>query len=187
MQETALLVMDFQKDIVEMLAGGGSREALAQAVRAADAARAARIPVVFVTVAYRHGHQDASLRNKRVAMLRNKGILLEGTPGADLMPDLARAPHEPVVTKRRVGAFSHTDMAPLLSALDVRKLVLCGIATSGVVLTTVRQAADADFGITVLADASADSDAEVHKVLTGKVFPAQADVLTTDAWIASLK
>ena len=53
-------------------------------------------------------------------------------------------------------------------------LVLTGIATSGVVLSTLRQAADLDYGLTVLVDACADADPEVHRVLTEKVFPRQA-------------
>src|SRR5690348_18417336 len=65
-------------------------------------------------------------------------------------------------------------------------LVLCGISTSGVVLSTLRQAADLDFGLTVLRDACADADDEVHRVLTEKVFPRQAEVVDVAAWAASL-
>jgi len=54
------------------------------------------------------------------------------------------------------------------------------------VLSTLREAADKDFAIQVLADACADSDSEVHRVLTEKVFPRQADVLTVDAWMNDL-
>lgn len=53
-------------------------------------------------------------------------------------------------------------------------------------LSTLREAADKDFAIQVLADACADSDSEVHRVLTEKVFPRQADVLTVDAWMNDL-
>jgi nicotinamidase-related amidase len=74
----------------------------------------------------------------------------------------------------------------LLRGLEVRDLVLAGIATSGVVLSTLRQAADLDFGLTVLSDACADGDPEVHRVLLEKVFPRQADVVTTPEWTASL-
>jgi hypothetical protein len=37
-----------------------------------------------------------------------------------------------------------------------------------------------------LSDACADADAEVHRVLTEKVFPRQAQVTTTDEWVAAL-
>lgn len=65
-------------------------------------------------------------------------------------------------------------------------LVLCGIATSGVVLSTLRQAADLDFDLTVLADGCADADPEVHRVLLEKVFPRQAAVVTTADWVGGL-
>ncbi len=91
-----------------------------------------------------------------------------------------------VVVKRRVSAFTGSDLEVLLRGLGATDLVLAGIATSGVVLSTLRQAADLDFGLTVLADACTDGDPEVHRVLTEKVFPRQADVVTAEQWIAAL-
>ena len=88
--------------------------------------------------------------------------------------------------KRRVSAFSGSDLDVLLRAKQADTLVLAGIATSGVVLSTLRQAADLDFRLVVLSDACADGDAEVHRVLTEKVFPRQAQVTTTDDWVATL-
>jgi nicotinamidase-related amidase len=74
----------------------------------------------------------------------------------------------------------------VLRAKGIDSLVLSGIATSGVVLSTIRQAADLDFGITVLSDACLDADAEVHRVLMEKVFPRQANVMTVHEWVAQL-
>ncbi len=65
--------------------------------------------------------------------------------------------------------------------------VLTGISTSGVVLSTLRQAADLDYQLTVLADACADLDPEVHRVLMEKVFPRQATVVDTRAWVHELQ
>jgi len=65
--------------------------------------------------------------------------------------------------------------------------VLTGIATSGVVLSTLRHAADLDFRLAVLADACADGDPEVHRVLMEKVFPRQAEVLRVDDWLRRLR
>jgi nicotinamidase-related amidase len=90
------------------------------------------------------------------------------------------------VTKRRVSAFTGSDLEVLLRAGDVEELVLCGISTSGVVLSTLRQAADQDYGLTVLRDACADGDEEVHRVLIEKVFPRQAEVLDVAEWAAGL-
>ena len=137
MSRPVLLLMDFQHGIVERL---GSPSVVDAADRAAKAARAAGIPVMFVRVAFRPGCPEAAESN---------------------------------VAFTAIAAQADT-------------LILAGIATSGVVLSTLRQAADLDYRITVLADACADADEEVHRVLTQQVFPRQALVTTTDEWIAAL-
>ena len=90
-----------------------------------------------------------------------------------------QTPGDFIVTKKRVSAFTGSDLEVLLRAIDVKHLVLSGIATGGVVLSTLREAADKDYKITVLSDCCADIDAEVHRVLTTKIFPRQATVITS--------
>jgi nicotinamidase-related amidase len=58
----------------------------------------------------------------------------------------------------------------ILRASGIETLLLAGIVTSGVVLSTVRHAADADYRLVVVEDCCADRDAEVHRVLMEKVF-----------------
>jgi nicotinamidase-related amidase len=100
--------------------------------------------------------------------------------------DVAPLEAEIDVNKKRVSAFAGSDLEVILRARGIGELVLCGIATSGVVLSTLRQAADLDYALVVLEDACADADAEVHRVLCEKVFPRQASVLGVEEWIASL-
>jgi nicotinamidase-related amidase len=83
-----------------------------------------------------------------------------------------------VVRKTRVGAFSTTDLEQQLNDRGITTLILAGVSTSGVVLSTVREAADRDYYIYVLADAIADRDPHVHTVLTEKVLPMQAHLIT---------
>ena len=78
----------------------------------------------------------------------------------------------------RVGAFSTTDLDQQLKDRGITTLIRAGVSTSGVVLSTVREAADRDYHIYVLADASADRDPHVHAVLTEKVLPMQAYLIT---------
>ena len=85
-----------------------------------------------------------------------------------------------------VEAARGSDLEVVLRAGGIDHLVLAGIATSGVVLSTLRQAADLDYRLTVLADGCLDADPEVHRVLTGKVFPRQADVVSIADWTANL-
>ena len=91
-----------------------------------------------------------------------------------------------VVVKKRVSVFSGSDLEVLLRSLDATHLVLTGIATGGVVLSTLREAADKDFRLTVLADGCLDADEEVHRVLIEKVFPRQAEVVSVDEWAGRL-
>jgi isochorismate hydrolase len=65
---------------------------------------------------------------------------------------VAPAPAEPIVIKRRVSAFAGSDLDLLLRARDIDTLVLTGIAPNGVVLSTLRQAADLDYRLIVLSD-----------------------------------
>ena len=182
-QRSVLLLMDFQQSIVDRLA---NPEVLGNAATALAAAREAGIPVLFVRVAFREGAPEVATANRQFGGARGRSMGGESDPGAQITASLAPRDDEPLVTKRRVSAFAGSDLAVLLSAQRAERLVLSGIATSGVVLSTVRQAADLDFDLLVLADACADADPEVHRVLTEKVFPRQAVVTTTDEWIEAL-
>jgi nicotinamidase-related amidase len=127
-------------------------------------------------------------RSRRHPATKSFAAIVEGGGLVDPVVDNAVAPEtdEVVVTKRRVSAFSGSDLEVILRANEIASLVLTGIATSGVVLSTLRQAADLDYELTVLADACADADEEVHRILTEKVFPRQAEVTTVREWVAGL-
>jgi nicotinamidase-related amidase len=86
-----------------------------------------------------------------------------------------------------VSAFAGTDLDMILRANGIETLVVAGIATSGVVLSTVRHAADADYKVVVVEDCCADRDAEVHRVLVGKVFPRQATIARAEELASSLR
>ena len=85
-----------------------------------------------------------------------------------------------------MSAFSGSDLEIVLRAQNIRHLVLAGIATSGVVLSTTREAADKDYELTILSDVCADTDEKVHSVLINKVFPRQATVITVEKWKQTL-
>jgi nicotinamidase-related amidase len=179
-----LLLMDFQHGIVERIADSAAVPAAGRAVRAA---RAAGIPVMFVRVAFRPGYPEAAAGNPTFGRIGQLGdAMTQDHPATQVHASLAPLPDEPVIIKRRVSAFSGSDLDVLLRGASADTLILAGISTSGVVLSTLRQAADLDYRITVLADACADTDPEVHRVLTEKVFPRQALVTTADEWIATL-
>ncbi len=89
-----------------------------------------------------------------------------------------RSADDIVVRKTRVGAFSTTDLDKQLRDRGIDTLLLAGLSTSGVMLSTVRDAHDRDYQVFVVADLTADPDPDVHEFLTGRIFPRQARVIT---------
>ncbi|WP_033344621.1 cysteine hydrolase family protein [Catenuloplanes japonicus] len=177
MTTTALLVMDVQNSVVARYPDPGYLPRLRTAV---DAARAAGVRVIYPSVGFRPGAPEVDPGNRMFGRLA--GLTLPASDATEIHADVTPADGDIVVTKRRVSAFAGSDLDMVLRAQGIRQLVLTGIATSGVVLSTLRQAADLDYTLTVLADACLDSDPEVHRVLTEKIFPMQADVLTVGDW-----
>ena len=175
--KTALLVMDMQVEIFSRLAQ--AEDLLTSVSKAITAARAASIPVIYVVVAFRPGYPEVSPNNKSFSTIKQRlGAMIT----AEIHPAIAPQSVDILVTKRRVSAFSGSDLEVVLRSQDISHLVLCGIATSGVVLSTLREAADKDYQLTVLADCCADADEEVHRVLLSKIFPRQAEVVQSSVW-----
>jgi nicotinamidase-related amidase len=173
----ALLVMDYQRGIVERVADADAL--LARVAGAISMARARGVHIGYVRVAFEDSDYAAiPTTNKSFAALAGARMYHSAAPETAIHELVAPEPGDIVVRKTRVGAFSTTDLDRQLASRNVTTLVLAGISTSGVVLSTVRDAADRDYRVFVLADASADPDAELHDVLTQKVFPRQAHVIT---------
>jgi nicotinamidase-related amidase len=187
---SALLVMDFQIAIVDGPAIHGdaaNKEALlARTAGLLDAARKAGVRVVYVVVGFRPDYPEVSPRNKSFSAIRGTGRFVEGSAGSEIHAAVAARPGDVVVTKHRVSAFAGTDLEMVLRANGIETLILTGIATSGVVLSTIRHAADADYRLIVVADCCADPDPEVHRVLIEKVFARLAIVTTAEAVIGAL-
>jgi nicotinamidase-related amidase len=179
-QNTALLIMDMQAEIVGMLPETAA--ILGSVASAISHAHDKKIPVIYVVVGFRQGMPDINMNNKGFAAAKERFSGINMDDFMKVHPDLAPLPGEVTVIKRRVCAFTGSDLEVILRSFNIQHMVLTGIATSGVVLSTVREAADKDYRITVLADCCADRDEEVHRVLTTKVFPNQADVLTLEEW-----
>ncbi len=184
--KTAVLLMDYQNDIVGRYPEVSRDELLARVGAVLAGARHEGIPVIYVVVRFREGYPEVSSGGAALRGIRGSGRLIEGTSGAEIHPAVAPQPGEVVVTKRRTGPFSTTDLAAVLNAQGIRTLVLMGIGTGGVVLSTVRWAADIDYQLIVLADCCADRDEEVHRVLIEKVLPRHATVVTSQEFLQAV-
>jgi nicotinamidase-related amidase len=177
---TALLVMDMQVSILRNLQDTSAL--LSNVTKAIDHARQQKMPVIYVAVGFRKGTPEINMNNKGFAASRERFANINPEDFLKIEPSIEPTAADILVTKRRVSAFTGSDLEVILRAQNIRHIVLTGVATSGVVLSTLREAADKDYRITVLSDCCADGDAEVHQVLTTKIFPRQADVMSVEEW-----
>jgi len=172
--------MDCQTGIVSIYTKGDKDAFLARAASVLNHARAVGMTVIHVQVGFRPGLPEVSSRNLLFRSIKSSAQhqkLFEG-PLAAIPSAIAPKEGEIVVTKHRVSAFAGTDLAMILRANEIDTLVLFGIATSGVVLSTLLEAADADFRLAVIKDCCADLDSDLHDCLVSKVFPSRAAVLS---------
>lgn len=181
MPRTALLAMDLQPNHLAPMPA----DYLPRAVRALDTARASGVPVIHVALRLRPDHIDAHPRNKIFGSLPSH-LFTADDPGAVIHPDAAPAPGEIIVHKNRVSAFAGNNLQQILAAQDIGHLVLAGISTGGVVLSTALQAADLDYRFTVLSDACADPDPALHHMLVHSLLARRGACVTVDEWARDL-
>jgi nicotinamidase-related amidase len=178
-RRTALLVMDYQNAIIGRLED--AETLLARVAHAIAVVRQHGGHIGYVRVAFDDTDFDSIPPTSQFAgLVANSGRAMHAdSPATAVHESVAPEAGDILVRKTRVGAFSTTDLDGQLRAHQIDTLVLAGISTSGVVLSTVRDAADRDYRVFVLADASADPVPGVHEFLTEKIFPRQAQVITT--------
>jgi nicotinamidase-related amidase len=179
-KHTAMLSMDLQAGIVSIYTRND--ELVTRAGALLQNGRAAGLTIVHVKVGFRAGLPEIHPRNVMLGAIKDSPAhqkLFTGEAGA-IHEAVAPFEDEPVVTKSRVSAFAGTDLELLLRANEIDTLVLFGIATSGVVLSTALTAADADYRLFIVKDCCADLDDVVHTCLIEKIFPRFATVVTSE-------
>jgi nicotinamidase-related amidase len=174
---TALLVMDYQPGIIGRLEDGDAL--VARAREAIAVARAAAATIGYVRVAFTDEDFDALPDDAPMARIKAmpREHMHADSPATQVDERVAPVEGDIVVRKTRVGPFLTTDLDQQLRARGIDTLLLAGISTSGVVLSTVRDAHDRDYRLYVIADATADPLPDVHAALIEKILPRQAEVV----------
>ena len=183
---TALLIADFYGEQMSNLPHAITRNCVEKAVALRDAARHAGVLICYSATVFRPGYIEVSDRNKMSSQHKRSGRLPNSDPQALIHPAIKPARTEPVVGKHRASAFYGTDLGLILSANGVDTLMLLGYATGGVILSTTRHAADADYRLLIVEDCCADNDPAVHDFLCQKIFPRQADVVQSADVVSAL-
>jgi nicotinamidase-related amidase len=184
---TAVLSMDLQNGIVSIYCASDP-DFIARCGEVVKAARAVQLPVIHIRVGFRPGLPEVSSRNPLFGAIKTSERhqqLFHGT-GGDVHPALGPAEDDIIVTKHRVSAFEGTDLEMILRAKEIDTLILFGIATSGVVLSTLLHASDCDYRLIVVRDCCLDTDAELHACLLDKLFARRATVVTSADLLESI-
>lgn len=177
LSHAALLSMDLHNSIISHYVEN-PQPFLDRVAGVQAAARERGIPVIHVQVGFRSGLPEISARNALFSALKTSPQwqqMFAGEAGR-IHPAVGPKQDEVVITKHRVSAFAGTDLDMILRAGEIDTLVLMGIATSGVVLSTLLEAADADYRLAVVRDCCLDRDAELDACLKEKFFPSRAAV-----------
>ena len=177
-QHTALLIADFYAAIMGTLPHAVNRQVVERTQRLRGAARGAGLFVCYCATVFRPGYVEISDRNKVFRDRKHSGSLPISDPVQLIHPAVRPAAGEVVVGKHRVNALYGTALDLILRANTLDTLIILGYATSGVVLSTVRYAADLDYRLVVVEDCCADQEPDVHEFLTQRLFPRQAEVVT---------
>lgn len=176
--KTALLVMDYQNGIFERVAGGDPLLAGAQQTIALIRDHGGTIG--YVRVGFADGEVPSGTMGRRIGREAALTMFHADSPGTQIHDEIAPRDGDIVVRKIRVGPFGTTDLHEQLQAKGIDTLILAGISTSGVVLSAVRDGHDRDYRLFVLSDLCADPEADVHAFLMERIFPRQAEVITSE-------
>jgi maleamate amidohydrolase len=162
----------------------GVESALESTIRVLEAARSARIPIIFTEVKYRVGGADGGVFFRKVSALK---CFEEGNPLRELQPPLRVLPNELVVTKQYASAFFGTSLAATLTALRVDTLLITGVSTSGCVRATGLDACQNGFIPIVIREAVGDRDERVHEANLFDLNAKYADVVGESEALAYLR
>jgi nicotinamidase-related amidase len=184
--KTALLIADFYADMMSTLPHATERRVVEKTQALQTAARDARIRVCYSATVFRPGYVEISDRNKTFSQRKASGQPAVSDPVRLIHEAVRPIEGEVVVGKHRVNALYGTDLDMVLRANNIDTLILLGYATSGVVLSTTRYAADSDYRLYIVEDCCSDQDPEVHNFLTQRIFPRQAEVVQSGDVIRAL-
>ena len=171
---TALLVIDMQTDFLAAegyFARKGYDTAPLRAILPAvnaviGAARQAGVLVIFTRQGYRSDLADMTAYERwrrRRGGFEGTDLFIRGSPGFEIVPDITVVAGDVIIDKTANGAFTYTDLEPVLRARGITHLLFTGCTTDVCVHTTLREASDRNFQCLLIEDCCASGDRYAHE------------------------
>ena len=196
LQETALVIIDMQRDFLEPGGFGESlgndvsrlRSAIRPCAELLAAARSLGLLVIHTREGHRPDLSDTTMQRlsrgepgRRIGDAGPMGrILIRDEPGHAIIPELAPGAGEPVIDKPGKGAFYATDLDLILRSRQIQSLLVCGVTTEVCVHSTVREANDRGYRCLVIGDACGSYFPDFHESAL-RMFSAQGGIF---GWVS---
>ena len=175
--ETALLVIDMQEYFRSMVT-----HIIPNLEKLISVCRESNVPVVYT----QHGHDDPEQDGGMLGEWWGE-LILTGSGGATILPEIKPLPTEKVVAKNRYSAFHNSDLEEYLQNIGIKDLIISGVMTNLCCETTARDAFVRDFRVFFLADSTATAGDEYHFATLRNLAYGFAYLLTCDEVIDHLK
>jgi len=193
---SALCLMELQRGVCGDLAGPmmtdlveatATTGIVSQAAALAAAARAAGVPVVHCTASFRRDRRDTPMNAPLIrVLLRDPEHLVEGTPAAEVLPELGPEPADLVVGRHHgVSPFAGTGLDMVLRACGVSTVVAAGVSVNLGVLGLVIEAVNLGYRVVLPTDAVAGFPAEYAAEVVDRTLALVATLTTTEALVAA--
>lgn len=180
----ALLLVDFAQAYFDpdapLFGGDGCVAARDHAIRLAEAARKASVPVIFTEVKYQPGGGDGGAFYAKVPAL---SCFEAGRDTQRLVDGLSVEPGDLMITKQYPSAFFGTSLAATLMFNKVDTLIIGGLTTSGCVRATCIDSISSGFVTLIAHEACGDRAAGPHEANLFDMSAKYADLIGTEAAI----
>ena len=160
MKMPALIVIDMVNDFLKTWALDQKQRLLRSTNELVDIARRFGCPVIWVRQEFEPDLRDA------FPEMRAKGIhvTIRETEGCQIVSELALAPSDIVIVKKRYSAFFGTTLDETLARIQPDALILAGINTHACIRTTAIDAYQRDWKVILAADCVDSYDREHHEI-----------------------
>lgn len=182
----AVLVVDMVRAYVEPTSPlyAAVEDTIAPACAVLDAARTAGVPVIYTEVVFGPGGVDGGTFFRKVKPLE---LFVGRGKMGEIIPELAPADDELVVSKQYASAFFGTSLASTLTALGCDTVIVLGYSTSGCVRASAVDATQHGFITVVVRDAVGDRDDRPHEANLFDLAAKYADVVDSDDVVSYLE
>lgn len=182
MKKPVLIVIDMLNDFLDRWETARKEELVLSINDLVEIVRKSGHPVLWVRQEFEPDLRDA------FPEMKAKGIqiTIKGTPGAQILSDLAISPSDPVIVKKRYSAFFGTNLDEVLNQFHPDSIILAGINTHACVRMTAIDAYQRDWPVILASDCVDSYDREHHDITLRYIKDKLAAVLTNREIAAAL-